>query len=39
MVCRLVGAQTIIWIDAGILLIGPKGANLNEILIEIQTFG
>ena len=39
MVCCLVGAKTIIWTDAGILPIGPKGANLNEILIEIQKFG
>ena len=27
--------QTIIWINAGILLIGPVGTNLSEILIEI----
>ena len=30
--------QSIIWTNAGILLIGPVGTNLNEILIEIQTF-
>ena len=26
------------WIDAGILLIGPIGTRFNEILIEIHTF-
>ena len=30
--------QAIIWTNAGILLIGPLGTNLGEILIEIQTF-
>ena len=30
--------QTIIWTNAGILLIGPLGTNFNEILIEIHTF-
>ena len=30
--------QTIIWANAGILLIGPFGTNFSEILIEIQTF-
>ena len=30
--------QTIIWTNAGILLIGPLGTNFSEILIEIQTF-
>ena len=30
--------QTIIWTNAGILLIGPLGTNFNEIFIEIQTF-
>ena len=30
--------QTIIWINAGILLIGPIGMNFNGILIEIHTF-
>ena len=30
--------QAIIWINAGILLIGPSGTNFSEILIEIQTF-
>ena len=30
--------QTIIWTNAGILLIGPIGTNFSEILIEIQTF-
>ena len=30
--------QAIIWTNAGILLIGPLGTNLSEILIEIQTF-
>ena len=27
--------QAIIWTNAGILLIGPLGTNLSEILIEI----
>ena len=30
--------QAIIWINAGILLIGPLGTNFSEIVIEIQTF-
>ena len=30
--------QAIIWTNAGILLIGPSGANFNEILIEIHVF-
>ena len=30
--------QAIIWTNAGILLIGPLGTNLSEILIEILTF-
>ena len=30
--------QGIIWTNAGILLIGPWGTNLSEILIGIQTF-
>ena len=30
--------QAIIWTNAGILLIGPLGTNLSEILIEIYTF-
>ena len=30
--------QAIIWTNAGILLIGPLGANFSEILIGIQTF-
>ena len=30
--------QAIIWTNAGILLIGPLGANFIEILIEILTF-
>ena len=30
--------QAIIWTNAGILLIGPLGANFTEILIEILTF-
>ena len=30
--------QAIIWTNAGILLIGPLGANLSEILIAIYTF-
>ena len=30
--------QTIIWTNAGTLLIGPLGTNLSEILIGIQTF-
>ena len=30
--------QAIIWTNAGILYIGPKGTNFSEILIEILTF-
>ena len=30
--------QAIIWTNTGILLIGPLGTNVSEILIEIQTF-
>ena len=30
--------QAIIWTNAGILLIGPLGTNLSDILIQIQTF-
>ena len=30
--------QAIIWTNAGILLIGPLGANFSEILIKILTF-
>ena len=30
--------QTIIWTNAGILLIGPLGTNFSEILAEIITF-
>ena len=30
--------QSIIWSDAGILLIGPLGTNFSEILIDIHTF-
>ena len=30
--------QAIIWTNAGILLIGPLGTNLSEILNEIHTF-
>ena len=30
--------QAIIWTNDGILLIGPKGTNVSEILNEIQTF-
>ena len=30
--------QAIIWTDAGILLIGPLGANFSEILIGHETF-
>ena len=30
--------QTIIWTNAGMLLIGTLGTNFSEILIEIQTF-
>ena len=30
--------QAIIWTNAGILLIGPLGTNLSEILIKIYTF-
>ena len=34
MACR----QAITWTNAGILLIGPLGRNLSEILIEIPIF-
>ena len=37
MACRLV-AQAIIKTSAGILLIGPLGAEFSEILIEIHIF-
>ena len=30
--------QSIIWTNAGLLLIGPLGTNFSEILIEIPTF-
>ena len=30
--------QALIWINAGLLLIGPLGTNFSEILIEIVTF-
>ena len=30
--------QAIIWSSAGILLIGPWGTNVNEVLIKTQTF-
>ena len=30
--------QTVIWINAGILLIGPLGTNYSGILIEVHTF-
>ena len=30
--------QTIVWTNAGLLLIGPLGKNFSEILIEILTF-
>ena len=30
--------QAIVWTNAGLLLIGPLGKNLSEILIEILTF-
>ena len=30
--------QAIIWTNAGILLIGPRRANFNDILIKIQQF-
>ena len=30
--------QAIIWTNAGLLLIGPLGTNLSEILIEILKF-
>ena len=30
--------QAIIWTNAGLLLIGPLGINISEILIEILTF-
>ena len=30
--------QAIIWTNAGILLIGPRGTNFSEMLIEIYTF-
>ena len=30
--------QAIIWTNAGILLIGPLGTNVSEIVFEIHTF-
>ena len=37
--CLLPGqCQAIIWISAGILLVGSLGINVSEILIEIHTF-
>ena len=30
--------QAIIWTNAGILLIGPLGTNISEILTEINAF-
>ena len=30
--------QAIIWTNAGLLLIGPSGKNVSDILIEIHTF-
>ena len=30
--------QGIIWINAGVLLIGPLETNFSEVLIEMQTF-
>ena len=30
--------QAIIWTNAGILLIGPRGTNFSEIIIGIETF-
>ena len=30
--------QAIIWTSAGVSLIGPRGTDLGEILIEIYTF-
>ena len=33
-----VGHQAIIWTNAGIVLIGPLGTRVNEILIKIHTF-
>ena len=30
--------QAIVWINAGLWLIGPLGTNFNEILIKVQTF-
>ena len=38
MACHLVGANAIIWTNAGILLIGTLETNFNEILSEIHTF-
>ena len=32
------GRRTIIWTNAGLLLIGPLETNFSEILIEIHTF-
>ena len=32
-ICEMV-AQTVIWTNAGILLIGPLGTNFSEILIK-----
>ena len=39
MACRLVACRLVIILaDAGILLIGPLGANFVDILIEFHTF-
>ena len=38
MACRLFGVKPSSEPNAGILLIGPLGANFNEILIEIHIF-
>ena len=36
MACDLSGAKDITWTNAGIFVIGPRGTNFNEILIEIH---
>ena len=37
MACCLARRQALIWINDGILLIGPLGTNFSEILIKIHT--
>ena len=38
MACRLIRRQAIIWTNGGLLLIGPSGTELSQILINIHTF-